>query len=105
MRRMKAYARLAAQFLVACAMVFQQAPVAAFAQQAAAEGSAGAAQPAEQQEAAAPGAEETQPAEATAAEDAQPLDEALQTVRRPQRKRTNGANSAPVSGRSMTTAF
>lgn len=73
MRRMKAYARLAIQFLVAYAMVFQQMPVAAFAQQAAAEGSAGAAQPAEQQEAAAPGAEETQPAEAPAAEDAQPL--------------------------------
>ena len=73
MRRMKVHARLAIQFLVACAMVFQQAPVAAFAQQAAAAGNAEAAQPAEQQEGAAPGTEETQPAEATAAEDAQPL--------------------------------
>ena len=70
MRRMKVHARLAVQFLVACAMVFQQAPVAAFAQQAAAAGNAEAAQPAEQQEGAAPGTEETQPAEATAAEDA-----------------------------------
>lgn len=73
MRRTKAHARLAVQFLVAYAMVFQQAPVAAFAQQAAAEGDTEAAQPAEQQEATAPGAEETQPAEAPAAEDAQPL--------------------------------
>lgn len=50
MKRMKAYARLAIQFLVAYTMVFQQMPVAAFAQQAAAAGDTEAAQPAEQQE-------------------------------------------------------
>lgn len=53
MRRMKVHARLAVQFLVAYTMVFQQMPVAAFAQQAAVEGSSEAAQPAEQREAAA----------------------------------------------------
>lgn len=75
MRRMKAYARVAIQFLVAYAMVFQQMPVVAFAQQAVAAGDAEANQPTEQQEAAAPATEETRTAELPAAEGAQPLDE------------------------------
>lgn len=75
MRRMKAYARLAVQFLVVYAMVFQQVPVAAFAQQAAEPGdNTEAAQPAEQQEAADQDTEKTQAAETPAAKDARPLD-------------------------------
>ena len=103
MGRMKAYARLAVQFLVAYTMVFQQMPVAAFAQQAAAEDSSEAAQPAEQQEAAADETEvdqtPQQEADAGDTEAAQPgkQQETDNTVDNETQEAENGRSDEPNS--------